>query len=192
MKKIFAVMLAFLAVACQPAPEAYVPEPIRFAALGQIRMNVAEIRLVESYKSSGKSPNVEQNFPMPPAAAIKQWVSDRLVASGQNGILEITIDNASVKELALPKNEGIDGMFTNDQEARYDALVHVTYRLYTGNQGLSDASGEVVVTRSRSIAEGATVDERQKFFHDLTREIMVQFNTESEKRFQQYFGAFVK
>jgi len=192
MKKYFALACIAIITACQPAPQGFVAAPISFGARGPIRLNVAEIRITQNYQPPMRSPNVEQDFPLPPDAAVKQWLAERLSAFGQTGMMEITINDASVKEVKLPKTEGVKGLFTDDQEARYDATIHVTFRLYTGAQGLSDASGDVVVTRSRSINEKATVDERRKMYHEMTREMMTQFNAEAEARLRQYFSRFIR
>ncbi len=192
MKKYLAIACIALATACQPAPGGFVAEPISFASRGAIRLNVAEIRVTQNYQPAMRAPNVEQDFPLPPDTAIKQWLAERLSAFGQSGMMEVTINDASVKEVKLPKTEGVKGLFTDDQEARYDATIHVTFRLYTGAQGLSDASGDVIVTRSRSINEKATVDERRKIYHEMTREMMTQFNAEAEARMRQYFSRFIR
>jgi hypothetical protein len=192
MRKLLALAATALLVACQPAPNGFVADPIRFAARGPVRMNVGEIRIRQNYQPPMRAPNVDHEFPVPPETALKTWVQDRLAAVGQSGLMEVTIEDASVKEVKLPKTEGVKGLFTDDQEARYDAVMHVTFRIYTGAQGMSDASGDVVVTRSRSINEKATVDERRKMFHDMTRDMMTQFNTEAEARLRQYFSRFMR
>ena len=192
MKKYIAITFLALATACQPAPSSFVAEPISYAARGPIRLNVAEIRVTQNYPPTMRAPKVEQDFPLPPDTAIKKWVQERLAASGQSGMMEVSIDDATVKEVKLPKTPGIEGVFTDDQDARYDAVMHVTFRVYTGTQGISDASGDVIVTRSRSINEKATVDERRKIYHEMTREMMAQFNTQAEARLSQYFSRFMR
>ena len=192
MKKLFALVITALLVACQPAPSGFVADPISFASRGIIRLNVAEIRITQNYQSPMRAPNVDHEFPIPPETALKIWVHDRLTAFGQSGMMEVTIEDASVKEVKLPKTEGVKGLFTDDQDARYDAVMHVTFRLYTGAQGISDASGDVIVTKSRSINEKATVDERRKMYHDMTRDMMTQFNSEAEARLRQYFSRYIR
>jgi hypothetical protein len=193
MKKFILCALAFALTACQQAPTSYTPEPFAFesSAVAPWRINVAEIRIVEGYQSSLRKPNVEQDFPVPPAHAVKKWVASRLKATGTRGVMEITIRDASVTETALPKTEGITGFFTDDQDARYDARLVVTMRIFSGVQGISDATGDVEVTRSRSINEKATVFERSQLYHQMTRDMMLSFDSEAEKRLRQYFSAFL-
>ncbi len=194
MKKIVALALMTLLSACEPAPASYQPEPFAFE-LGQsapIAINVAEIKVVEGYQSPLRKPNVEQDFPVPPATAVKKWVAARLKAVGTSGVLEVTINDASAKEVPLPKTSGVKGLFTDDQDARYDASLAVTFSLYTGARGMSDASGDVRITRSHSINEKATVVDHQKLYHRMTRDMMVSFDSEANARLRQYFAAYLK
>ena len=103
----------------------------------------------------------------------------------------MSIDNASVKETKLPKTEGIKGWFTDDQDARYDALVSVTLRLYDVNNA-EVATASITANRSRSIHERATVDERNKFYYELVRDLMTAYNTEADTRVHQFFGNYLR
>lgn len=192
MKKLLALIALTLLAACQNAPQAYVPEPFDFSQKPALRINVAEIRIVENYQAPLRAPNVEHTFPVSPASAIRQWVKQRLVATGTSGVMEVVIDDASVKEVKLPKTQGIKGLFTDDQEARYDANLRVTLRAFTGERAISDATGDVSVSRSRSINEKATVDERARQFHTITREMMTTYDTQAEARLRQYFSKFLR
>lgn len=194
MKKIITLTLIAMLTACQQAPVGYKPEPFAFelAPNNIIGVNVAEIRVIETYQAPMRRPNVEQDFPVPPASAVKKWVAKRLRATGQKGVLEITISDASVKEAPLPKTPGLKGLFTDDQDARYDAKLAVNFSLRTGTQNLADATSDVAVTRSQSINEKATVDDRARLYHTMTREMMASFDHESEARLHQYFAAFLR
>ena len=194
MKKIIPITLALLLTACQQAPNAYVPEPFAFEtnAIAPIRLNVAEIKVVNGYTAPLRKPNVEHEFPVTPATAVRQWVNKRLKAIGSNNILEITIDNASVKEVPLPKTKGVEGLFTDDQDTRYDAKLVVTMRLYSGTRAMSDASADITITRSRSINEKATVFDRERLYHSMVREMMASFDGEANKQLRQYFSNYLK
>lgn len=192
MKKIITLLALTLLVACQSAPEPYQPAALNFAGNGQIGINVAEVRFVEAYRSPGAHPNVEQEFPTAPAAAVKQWIKQRIFAYGGSGVLEITLDDASVKEVLLPKTKGFMGLVTDDQEARYDASLRVTMRLYDGVSSMSAANGDVIVTRSRSINERATIEDRKRLYDRMTRDLMSDFDDGMQTRLKQYFGKYIK
>ncbi|MES2984799.1 MAG: hypothetical protein V4735_06410 [Pseudomonadota bacterium] len=190
-KKIVAILALITLAACEQAPGSYQPEPFSFEHATPMRVNVAQIKVIEAYKSALRRPNVEQDFPVPPAVAVNKWVAQRLIASGSTGVMEITIDDASVKEVPLSKTKGVTGLFTDDQDARYDARIHVTMRVYDGVNAISAASGDIEVTRARSINEKATVDERQRIFHKMTRDMMDSFDQQAQARLRSYFSKFL-
>jgi hypothetical protein len=192
MKRIFLSFTAVMLMSCQQAPAPQTLEPIRFSGLPKIRIAASEIRVVDNYDAPLKSPNVEHMFPTPLTTSISQWSTDRLQAAGTDGIMEVTIEEASVVEVKLPKTKGLRGLFTDDQSERYDAKLRATMRLYTGNRAIAVAEGDVNVVRSRSINEKATINDRERLFHDMSKELMTQFNTQSEARLRQYFGAFLR
>lgn len=192
MRSFLAASLCLLITACSPAPQPAAIQPIDFSHKPKIALAVSEIRVVENYQSPLKSPNAEHLFPTSPASAVKTWASQRLLASGSNGLLEVVIDDASVIEKELPKTEGVRGMFTDDQAERYDARLRVTLRLYTGERAIADAEGNVSIVRARSIHEKATLAEREQFYQQIVRDMMTQFDSEAELRFRQYFSPYIR
>ena len=192
MKRLFIALISLTLAACQEAPAPQSFPPLNFSAQPKIKVAVMEIRVIENYKSPMIAPNVEQNFPISPSTAIKQWVEGRMQAAGSSGILEITINDASVIERPLPITQGIKGFFTNDQSERYDASINVTFRLYDGVQTISVAEGNVQATKSISIAENTSVAERKKMFYSMVQEIMTPFNREAEARLNQYFSPYLR
>ena len=192
MRKILFLLALIGLTACESAPAGYTPQPLSFSAVAPMKIDVSEVRIVENYQPSTGAPNVDQDFPNPPASAVKQWVKQRLSAVGSRGVLEVSIDDASVHEIKLPKTQGIKGLFTNDQDTRYEAKISVTMRLFNGEDAMSVASGDVVIMRSRTIDEDATVDQRQKLFDSMTHEMMTSFDQQAVTRLKQYFAAYVK
>lgn len=190
MKRLLIASLLCL-VACAKGTENYTPVPFSFANRPPVKMRVAEIRLVPAYQPPMVPPFAEHRFPTPPAKAAEQWVRDRMTAVGTQGVLEVTIEDAAVREVELPKKTGIEGWFTDDQDTRYDAQLTVTMRLYDGLSGLSVANGNITVTRARTVHEKASVAEREHAFDTLVGEMMAQFDAEAQMRLNQFFSAYL-
>lgn len=193
MKKFLLLALASAGLAltaCQEAPvrQSIMPA-MSFSGKAPIRVNVAQVNVVEQYRSPMQAPNVEHQFTLTPAIAIKQWAGQRLVASGRQGSFELTIEDASVRESILPKKGGVTGFFTDQQDARYDARMRAVLRLYDGMNTISVSEGDVTITRMRTINEKATLAEREQMFNDMVAEMMTQFDLEAEARLRQYFAA---
>lgn len=194
MKKIIALIALSLALtACEDAPQPFKPEPLAFeqSSIPPLNVNVATIKITDNYHPPLTHPNVDQDFPVAPDSAVRRWVAARLKASGKSGVLEVVINDAAVKEVKLPTTKGVKGLFTDDQDARYDAHIAVTYRLYTGAQAISDATGDVEISRSHSINEKATVYQRDALFQQMTNDMMNSFDSESNARLRQYFARFL-
>lgn len=185
----FATIALVLATACAapPAPEV---KPISFTSKPTINLDVADIKVVEAYKSPYSAPNVEHLMPTSPAEAMKTWVHDRLRATGANKLLQITIVDASVVATELPKTKGVKGLFTVDQDKKYDAKLEVELRIY-GENPISEADTSVTVTRTISIAENASVNARNAAYQNMVKDLMDMLNDKLEKNMQSYFSNYI-
>ncbi|MGQ0677490.1 MAG: hypothetical protein ACT4N4_15580, partial [Rhodospirillales bacterium] len=56
---------------------------LTFAHLPRLAIDAARVEVVQEYKSSGAKPNVEHQFPVPPATAVARWAKDRLDPVGR-------------------------------------------------------------------------------------------------------------
>ena len=193
MKKILIAALTFLLVGCEQGPTPFVAAPFAFeqSTTAPMGMSVSRITVSDAYHPTLKRPYVEQEFPVAPSTAIHKWVDRRLKATGTSGVLEITINDASVKEVSLPKTKGLKGLITDDQDARYDAKMAVSFKLYGGGGGISDASADVTISRSRTINERATVYQREAIYHQMMVEMMNDFDRETNARLRQYFSNYL-
>lgn len=192
MRFIHALCALFLLSSCEAAPEGYALRPISFADKAPISLNVARINVIENYKSPLAAPNVEHQFATSPAQAVRIWANERLRAVGTTGSLEITIDNASVKEVKLPVKDGVRGFFTDDASERYDGVLSVTFRAYDGENALSRAEGSVTISRTQSINEKATIADREHLWHEMVRDMANSYDREAELRLRQYFLSFIR
>jgi hypothetical protein len=163
----------------QPLPE------LTFAHQPPLKLNVASLDVVSSYKAPMKPPHVEHEFPTPPEVALKRWAEDRLRAMGRSESARYTVINAAVTEEPLATTQGILGAFKNEPSVRYTATVEAQLEIFddTGRRvQLVSASA----TRSRSLVEGAKPEERERLWFDLTEALMKDFDKEMEKAIRQY------
>lgn len=191
MRMLALASMAFLAACSGPDEFAEIPQ-IDFANKPSINISVAEIRVVEVYKAPIEAPYVEHRFPTPPAAALKTWVGQRLRPVGNSGIFEFIIEDASVKETPLRTDDSIGGLFNNEQSEKYDARIRVVMKVYTGERALPQTQGDVTLTRTRSIAEDATVYDRELLFDEMARSMMEQFDHAAMRRLHEYFSAYIR
>lgn len=193
MRRSFLAICLLLAVlpACQPAAPPP-PPPLSFADYSPIHLEVASIDVVEEYRSPLQRPNVEHLFPTSPAEAVHIWVRDRLRAVGGGRTLQVIVKDASVTEEPLPRTPGLKGTFTNDQSERYAARLEVEMRIYGEQGAMSEASINVVATRTDTAAEDFSLSAREALFERMVRDLMSILNAEIEKNLQQYFSNYIR
>ncbi len=190
-RRAFMMGLAGLAIAaCEtPATVQRFPE-ITFGHLPPIELNAADIRIVSEYKAPMQAPNVEHLFPVSPAVAMQRWAEDRLAAKGMGNTVRFTISDATVTETALKTEAGLTGVFNKEPSARYDASLAGMLEILD-DRGFRKGFATARVSRSRSILEGASINDRERMWFELTEALMADFNAEMEKNIRAHVGAFV-
>ena len=182
----------FLA-ACQPAPTLTVfPDPT-YGHLGQIRLDVGTLDIVEAYRPPFAAPNVEHVFPVPPMVAARAWARDRLAAAGiaASGRAVFTIREASVVETRLSTTGGVRGAFTVDQAHRYDAVLTVGLEIL-GPGGGQRGTVNVTARRSQTAPEDITLDGRDRLWFAMTEALIADMNRELEARIGAVLGPFLR
>ena len=180
-------VLSFLLAACEtPAPAQKFPD-LTFVHLGALNLNVASVEVVSDYRAPLKKPNVEHLFPAPPDHALKRWARDRLKAGGERGLARFVIAQAAVTETPLKMKTGLTGAFTTDQAERYDAVIEATLEIF-GADGIRKGFASARVTRSRTVAEDISLNDREKMWFGLTEALMKNFNTEMENNIRSHLG----
>lgn len=186
---IAAVAAAALAACNSPPPHPQYPD-LRFTGQPPIALAVGTVSLREDYVSSASPPHVERQFPVTPMQAIQNWAHDRLSPSGGPDRAVVVITNASAVEVALPRTTGVKGMFTTDQSERYDMTIQVTVNIVDPT-GLVLRTATVRASRSQSVAENISPDQRDQTWYDMTKDIMAAFDRQMESDIRNHFTNFV-
>jgi hypothetical protein len=192
MRRIGALVFAVLVVAaCETAPPRPRYPDISYVHLSKIRLDVARIDVVREYVSPGHPPNVEHLFPLRPADVAERWARDRLEAGGADGSARVAIKQASVVEVPLPRTGGIQGAFTTEQSERYDGVIEMSLEVARPSDG---RRGEVSsrASRSRSVPENASLNDREKVWFEMTEAMMNDVNGSLERQIREHLGAFVR
>ena len=166
-----------------------VPPPtfpkLTFSHLPPIRLDVAEIDIVENYVPLLRSPNVEHEFPVTPIAAMRQWAVDRIQAAGESRRGRVIIEEASVVAVPLKIRKGVQGLFYKDQEIRYDAVLEARVEV-RAERGYRDSYATARIMRSRTVPEEMTLIDREQIYFELTEELMQALNAELESNIRQH------
>jgi len=185
-----ALLIAILALAsCASPPPAPTYPDIRFTDRPPLKLDVAAIEVRQDYQMPFKAPNVEHLFPVPPSRALENWAHDRLKAAGHAGRAIFTIRVASVTETDLPVQQGITGLFTTQPSERYDLTM--TARLTINENGLDVRSANVTTTRSQSLLQNITPNQRDQAWYDMTKAAMADFDKQMESEIRNTFGDYL-
>ncbi len=173
------------------------PDPVRFpdltyAHLGAIRLTVARIEIVDAYRPPLAEPHVEHRMPVAPAATLRRWAEDRLVAAGAPGgaRARFVIEDARVTETELPRTQGLRGVFTTDQGQRYDLRLAASIEVREGAAVAGRAAA--VTTQSRTIAENATLDERERLWFAMVEQATRDLTAELERRMRENLARYIR
>ena len=195
MRKSLALLLAALCglAACDTPPTREPFPKLTYGHLPPYRLAVAHVEVVDEYRSPLAPPNVEQNFPVSPAATAEQWGHDRLQAAGGNRRAVYTVLRADAVEthLAGDQGSGLFGDFTIPQSERYDLNIAVRLQIIDAT-GRVNATVNATATRSRTVAADATLNDRERVWFDMTEQAMNDLNVSLEKSIPIYMGAYLQ
>jgi hypothetical protein len=187
------LLLAFalggvLAACHTPPPRPTYPD-IRFTGETPIRLAVGAVDVRSDYKPTFQSPHVDHLFPVAPARAAENWAHDRLQAGGGAARARFTILDASVIETELPKKEGISAAFTKEASERYDATLAAKLEI-VDERGLALRTVTAKVTRSQSVLEGITPNERDQSWYDMTKALAADFDQQMAAQVSANFAGY--
>lgn len=186
---VFSVMAMGLA-ACQPPGKPKYPD-ITFEHLPPIELNVAEIVINTPYQEPLEPPHVGELFPVSPSRAARRWAEDRLRATGKNGTVTVTIIESGAVETELKRTTGVTGLLTRDQSQSYEVMIEISVEAMDP-VGPRAGSASIRVTKKTSVAEDATLNERQETWYKLTQGAMNNFNAAMEKQIGKTLSGFQK
>ena len=190
-KRVLVALLVVVAVAaCEtPSPGQKLPE-LTYGHLGKFRLNVGEVQVVSQYVPPMKPPNVEHLSSTPPEKALKRWAADRLKAAGRAGTARFVIVSAAATVEPLKVDKGLSGAFEKQQSKRYRANVEATLEILDA-KGFRRGFVDARASRSRTIREDATLNQRERLWFELTEALMNDFNAEIDRQIRKYLGGFL-
>jgi len=183
-------LVALVLAACQTPPPVQRLPDLTYGHLDRLNLDAAAIEVVSEYRSPMKEPNVEHFFPTSPQTALERWAADRLDAAGRQGIARFVIKDARGTATPLAIDKGLTGAFKKEQSVRYEASIEALLEI-VDERGFRKGFASARVSRTRTLGEDATLNERDKTWFDLTEAVMRDFNAEMEKNIRQYLGVFL-
>jgi len=181
MKKLILIFAALMLASCNTVAPVQRPVPrYVYQQYPQVLLNVGNIEVVEAYTTPSDGMHAEQMMPDPLPRAIATWARDHFKANGGNGTLTITVKDASVLKRDLQSMGGFKGAITVEQAERYDAKMLVEFKV-DGNGSGPDGSGVVNVARGQTIAENASLQDRDLIWTKMAEAMMIDLDAGTQK-----------
>jgi len=172
--------------ACAGAPPAPTYPEIRFVQGDTLPIQALRVEISSVFQPTFAPPHVEHLMPISPERMARQWALDRLqpLRAGQ-AVARFEILDAQVVETRLKTKTGLVGTFTDEPSERYDATLTARLTLddperrYHGNV-------ETTATRSLTVQEGASINDREKAWYELTKKLAEEFDRAMSANIRRY------
>lgn len=188
---ILSLLMTTTLFGCVDAPPNPVYPEITFQHLNPLYLNVGEIKIVDEFTPPLKHPHVEHELPVSIDQSVRNWVRDRLRTTGNSGaVATITIKDASAVEKTLEKDTGLKGLITKDQSELY--VFHLLVELKVTEISGSSAFVTAEATRTKSVPEGVSLNEREKTYFTQVEALMRAFDKEMEKNIRTFMGEYLR
>ncbi len=183
-------MLALGLTGCEmPLIIQKLPE-MTFRHLAPIPLNVVDLQIVAKSAPPMAPPHVAHMMPTPPVKALKRWAEDRLVISGRRGTARFTILKAEVTETRLAIDKSVTGLFKKQQADRYDGQIEAILEIFD-DRGARRGLVTARATRSRTMGEGITLDQRHREWYAFVEAMMADFNRAMERNISHHLTEFL-
>lgn len=187
MKKIIlSLLLAVSVAACAETP-APPPPPQQ---LGQVNFNVSNIRVIDqTYAQPKSAPYITQQFTPTVGQILQQWLTASLNSTGQDGELTVFIRDASLLEMPIAREEGLNNLFYRQQARQYIARVEITLQASSLYNGRAYVSANAV--KSVTLPENPTEEEKSYAYRKVLNNVMQEFDRVAHNAIWQHMGAFI-
>src|SRR6185437_2941633 len=162
---------------CAPPPEAPAFPDIRFTGEPPLVLQAAQIEIRTIYRPG----DADNAFPVSPLRAVQNWARDRLRANGQGGPARFTIADATAKVTDLATKGGISGTFTDQVSQQYNVSLDAALELLDST-GFVLRSARVTVSRSATVLQSATANDRARTRYTMVRDMMADFDNQAQQR----------
>lgn len=182
-------VLSGLLAACDTPPSRQQFADVTFQHMPPFSLDVGSVQVVPGYQP-GPDDN-SADYPQAPSAAVAQWARDRLKAVGARGQADFTIVEAKATRTALPRSSGLSAALNKDQSDRYDLAIEVRLEAFNPVLGKSGTVTERV-TRSQTVAEDLTLNQREVVLFNLLDDAMKDLNARLEQSIPQYLAPLLR
>ena len=187
------LVMCLFAVGCGRTDSTmYMKPQLDFSGKMPLLFEARGVKVVSTYKSPMRAPNIEHLMPLSPEKAIRGWVEDRIrTVGGGKHRLRVEIRSAAVTEVALPKSQSFLSIFSSGEKVRLDARVNVALQVIN-KKGAVRGEATVSSWGSQTVDKGASLSERRVVWFELVRDLMRDVDLKLERSAKDHLSAFMK
>lgn len=180
-----------LLTACQSPPAAPQSFPDLQFAGSPVRLDVARIEVIDSYRPILEPPHVEERLPIPLPHALESWARERFQAAGSAGVAVVTITDAGATATPLAKQEGFAAQFTAQADRRYDLHAAVSVEI-RDERGFPVRTANATAERSYTTLEDMSLAARDRELYRVEGELATQLDRQVEDEIRSSFGPYLR
>lgn len=166
---------------------------LTYSALGRFSFEAQRIEIAQDYRPPLAPPNVEHLFVQPPVDVLRRWANDRLAVSGRGDhYVRFVITDARVTETQLARESGVRATFTNEQAQRYDGRIEAAVEIRQVRGNFRDGFATATATRTRSVAENITLNDRERVWYEMVEQMMGDINAELDRQIRATMPRFLQ
>lgn len=186
-----AAVLGVAACTTPPPPKLNLPE-ITFNQQPAMIFTAERVEYAPEYKSPFQAPNIEHTLAQSPSKVIERWMSDRIqIDNSRPYTLRVIVKDARVTEEDLARTPGLRGSFTTDQAYRFETSVEVAVDI-RDERGFRLGEASAGVKKSNTLAENATLNDRDTLIYNLVKDTMVELDRELTRNIRSYMPLYVR
>ena len=185
MKKILAaIVLPLVLVACADTPPPAVKVETDMGP--KINLDVLSVVVLDRTEPlGGRSLYNTNDFQPTIATAVREWATDKLVATGSTGQAIVVIRDASLKYEVLPHK---DDMFTREQASKY--IGHAAVEIdVTGREGHGQVSADA--SRFATLPEEPSALERKNAYAKMLNGLTADLAAKLRVGIKDHIGSYV-
>ncbi|MFO1067439.1 MAG: hypothetical protein U1E14_02840 [Geminicoccaceae bacterium] len=168
------------------------PPPAPLDGIPEHRLAVSTLDVADAYAPPGDSASfIDRRHTGELAAATRQYLSTRLIATGGEAVAQASIVQASIVEEPRQPSGKLGAPIVREPDADLHGIVEVRV-------GVADAFGKELgfasarVERRRSVLEMTPVLERDRMAGEMIRQLMVDLDEALDRSMRENLGIFLK
>lgn len=168
------------------------PPPAPLDGIPEHRLAVSTLDVADAFAPPGDSASfIDRRHTGELAAATRQYLSTRLIATGGEAVAQASIVQASIVEEPRQPSGKLGAPIVREPDADLHGIVEVRV-------GVADAFGKELgfasarVERRRSVLEMTPVLERDRMAGEMIRQLMVDLDEALDRSMRENLGIFLK